>query len=619
MFPTETDQSESGPPRLAVTATEPEKRGRGCKLLSAFVMAALIRILSGCSGAIDDAPLGTTAAGNPVFQEITAAAGLPTDFVADADSDYAMPHIMGSGCAMFDANTDGLPDLLLIPSHPANTEAAARCTLLLQNPDATFRDQSSAAGLRVGVGKTDESEPSIRVFGMGAAVADVDNDGDADVLITTSGGMSLFLNNGHAEFADVTRASGLSSSRWNTAATFFDYDRDGWLDLFVVSYVDYFPGSICQDGTGRRDFCGPLAFTGTVDRLYRNTGATGGLPEFEDITVRCGLTQAAGKGLGAVCSDFDGDGRIDLYVANDMEPNRLWIQQPDGTFQDDADLRGCAVDLNGRPQASMGTAWCDLNRDGRSDLFLTHLRGETNTLYNQIGHGVFADQTAASGLGTGSLNFTGFGVMTQDLDLDGSNDVVIANGRVMRSALLSPEPATHFWDDYAERNQIFLNDGSGHFSELTPADDPLTTPVEVSRGLAAGDLDNDGDIDLLVNSTAAPARLYRNVAKRKGHWLLIRVVDPALRRDALGAQVTIHCGTKTWIREVQPNIGYLSSHDPRIHFGLGDADQFDSLEVVWPDHSADTEVFSGGNVDRMIVIERGSGVAKNPSSTLGTR
>lgn len=526
---------------------------------------------------------------------------------ASNESSFEMPGIMGSGCSMIDLNSDERLDLVLVAGDPNETNAnptGALCQVLVQTPGGSFIDASAAAGI------------AVRGFGMGAFGGDIDNDGDTDVLTTSAAGNALYRNEGSMKFQDITSDAGIESSRWSTAAVFFDFDCDGWLDLLVVNYVDYFPGSLCLDGSGRRDYCGPQSFTGTSDRLFRNRGAEGKPGTFDDVTVSSGIARGLGKGLGAVCSDFNGDNRPDIYVANDMEPNFLWIQNDRGGFEEEAPIRGCSVDLQGRPQASMGTAWSDLDGDGLQDFFLTHLRGETNTMYRQLPNGVYLDQTALTNLGESSLNSTGFGVVVRDLNLDGHVDLAIANGHVMRSPLLRPTAAASHWAEYVDRNLLYLGTGEGVFKELSVDSDPFLVHHEVSRGLAAGDVDNDGDIDLLVSSVAAAPRLFRNESAGTGHWLTLSLRHPEWNRDAIGARVTLSAGDNRWTSEVMPNVGYLSSHDSRVHFGLGSIAAFDSIVVQWPVSPPYWEEFGPGPANQHLVLKKGSGKAvrdQNPN------
>jgi hypothetical protein len=573
-----------------------------CTVPASFKLFMLVTALTlaGCDSGGPPARSGSgSATALPLFREWPVSAFTEHPHQAAADT-FEMPEIMGSGCSLADLDADGRLDLLVVPGMVSAAEASAggaQLLVLLQQSDGSFADVSGIAALRV------------RGFGMGCYPADIDNDGDLDVLTTSAGGTALFRSEsatGKLRFVDVTEVAGLTSSRWSTAAAFVDYDCDGWLDLLVVNYVDYFSGSVCADASGRRDYCGPQAFSGTADLLYHNLGGQGQPGIFENVTVSSGLAAAVGKGLGTVCTDLNGDRLPDLYVANDMEPNRLWIQGPPGRFTDEGSLRGCAVDLQGRPQASMGTALADLDHDGQEDLFLTHLRGETNTWYRQLGGGVFLDDTVRSGLGEPSRNDTGFGVAARDLDLDGYTDLIVVNGRVMRAPLLQPAPAGSHWMEYAERRRVLTGTADGRFCllELT---EPFLQQSLVSRGLAAGDIDNDGDIDLLTTAIAAPAQLWQNVAPRSGHWLTLKVTDTPHRRDALGAGIVVRAGGRRWTASVVPHTSYLSSHDPRIHLGLGNASRYDSVDVHWPDEREGVERFSGGTADRAVELRRGEG------------
>jgi hypothetical protein len=507
---------------------------------------------------------------------------------------------MGSGAALFDYDNDGRLDLYLLQ----NGGPASRSTnrLYHQEADGSFKDVSAGSGL------------DVAGYGMGVAIGDVNNDGWPDVLITEYGGLRLFLNNGNGTFTDVTREAGLQSVLWGTSACFFDYDRDGWLDLVVVNYVDYSPSRPCGDSS-KRDYCHPNAFSGTVAKLYRNLGSSG-VVRFEDVTLKSGFGRVPGPGLGVVCADFDGDGWPDIFVANDSQPNRLWINQRDGTFKEEAVVRGIAYNGLGRPQANMGIALGDISGQGLFDVYVTHLTEETNTLWKQGPRGLFRDQTAAAGLASPRWRGTGFGTVLGDFDHDGALDLAVVNGRVSRSPEQGIEHRAStrdsrtaildsFWRDYAERNQLFANDGRGRFRDISVHNGPLCGAAAVSRGLACGDLDGDGALDLLVTTVAGPARLFRNVVPNRGHWLMVRALDPALKRDAYGAEVAVQAGGHRHLRWLNPGSSYLCSNDPRAHFGLGGAERVDAIEVRWPDGMA--EAFPGCEADRVVVLRKGSG------------
>ncbi|MGC1272336.1 MAG: VCBS repeat-containing protein, partial [Planctomycetaceae bacterium] len=392
-----------------------QERSRCCRAAGAFFVETWLFVAAGCGGVEPPTQPATSPPAAPWLIESTQSFGLEFVHQAGEPLRYEMPQIMGSGCGLLDFDGDGRLDLYLVDGE-ASQRGGRRDGLFRRGNDQTFVEATDAAGIR-----NDG-------YGMGVAVADFDNDGFSDLYVSSYGPDQLFRNNGDGTFADVTETAGIVAPGWGTAVCFSDYDRDGLLDLFVVHYVDYLPGQYCEDRSGRRDFCAPGVYLGTADRLYRNEGDG----RFVDVTSAVGLDVDLGKGLGVACDDFNTDGRPDFYVANDMEENHLWIQQPDGTFRNEAILRGAAVSAMGESQAGMGVVSADLTNDGRRDLFLTHLRGETNTLYVSSEGGFFTDGTANSGLGPNSRPATGFGVAAVDLRHDGRLDVLVANGRVLR-------------------------------------------------------------------------------------------------------------------------------------------------------------------------------------------
>lgn len=567
------------------------KLPRWSHVVWALVIVGIV-LAAGCRQA--PAPPVVATALPPWFEDATEELGL--NFVHDAGptGSYFMPQIMGSGAALFDFDNDGRLDIFLLQN---GGPKGATCRLYHQEKDGRFTDVSAGSGL------------DVAGWNMGVAVGDVNNDGFPDVLVTQYGGLRLFLNNGNGTFTDVTKEAGLESTLWGASACFVDYDRDGWLDLVVVNYLDFDPSWHCNDQLSRRDFCHPKSFPGSVTRLYRNLGhAAGRAPgrvAFEDVTLKSGLGKAPGAGLGVFCADFDGDGWPDILVTNDSQVNRLWINGHDGTFKDEALIRGIAMNGMGQPQGNMGIAVGDINGDGLFDVFITHLNEEVHAMYMQGPRGYFRDQTPAVGLTRGRWRGTGFGTVLADFDQDGTLDLAFANGGVSRKPAAPVSATRPFWEPYLERNQLFANKGDGKFQDISEENSALCGTPRIARGMAVGDVTGDGALDLLVTYVAEPARLYRNVAPNRGHWLLVRALDPALKRDAYGAVVTIRSGERRWTGWVNPGSSFLCSNDPRVHFGLGACATLDGLRVLWPDGT--TEEFSGRSADQVVELRKGEG------------
>jgi hypothetical protein len=531
----------------------------------------------------------------PWFADVTNDVGL--NFVHDPGpvGTYFFPQIIGSGAAFLDFDNDGLMDIFLIQNAGPNSKSVNR--LFRQTSEGKFVDVTAGSGL------------DVAGYGMGVAVGDVNNDGWPDILITEYGRLRLFRNNGNGTFTDVTKDSGLDNPRWGTSAAFFDFDRDGWLDLIVVNYVDYDPAITCTFPGGRKGFCEPNTFSGTVSRLFHNVSGKPGLPagaiRFEDVTVASGLGTLPGPGLGVLCADFNGDHWPDILIANDLKANRLWINQHDGTFKEEAVIRAIATNRLGQAEANMGIALGDVDGDGEWDIFITHLAEETHTFWRQGPKGRFRDATIQSRITASHWRGTGFGTVLADFDNDGALDLAIVNGRIAEPRTGVRTATGTFWGPYLERNQLFANNGHGEFRDISLSNPAFCGAPAVSRGLACADVNNDGGLDLLVTAIGAPARFYRNVAPNRGHWLIVRAVDPRLKRDAYGAEVTVSAGEKKWFRQVNPGYSYACSNDPRAHFGLGKAEHVDRIHVVWPDGLE--EDFAGGRVDRMLTLTRGAG------------
>ncbi len=581
-------------------------------------------IFTGCSRLppekeSSDATASSQSAVPLLFRDITEKTGINFMHEPGEPGHYFMPEIMSAGGAFFDYDLDGDLDVYLLNgghlSRAAGQTQSAKTgeptnRLFRQEADGSFVDATTDSGL---------GDPS---FSIGVATGDVNNDGYPDVFVTNYGQDKLFLNQKNGTFLDVTETAGIDNIRWSASACFFDYDRDGKLDLFVTNYVDYYPEKQCETRQGKPDYCGPKSFSPTIDRLYHNITPDRTskqellLPQFEDVTVASKIAQHAGPGLGVLAADFNGDDWPDLYVSNDQEANFLWINQQDGTFVDKAILLGAAYDFQGRPQASMGIAYGDTDEDGSFDLFLTHFQGETNALYLKKESIGFLESSQSTGLATPSLSYTGFGTKLADLDQDGDLDLLVVNGLVKipdsshQNSNTIPQDearfADPFWKQFAERNQIFLNDGTGKFHEYKSDQDNFITARDVSRGLISGDIDNDGDLDFLVTNSGGAARIYRNETPQQGNWLQVRAIEPDLgSRDAYGAVVTVVNGTRHWKRLINSASSYLSADDPRAHFGLGDIKKIDHIEVTWPDGSH--ERFPGGDVNQVRVLKHGTG------------
>ena len=555
-------------------------------------LAAVALLTSACQRPAAPPPAADGPADPGWFEDVTDRVGL--DFVHDAgplDGSYFMPQIIGSGAALFDFNNDGRPGILLLQNGGPNSPSKNK--LYRQLPGGLFKDVSAGSGL------------DFAGYNMGVAVGDVDNDGWPDVLVTQYGGVKLLLNNRDGTFKDETKQAGLDVPGWSTSAAFFDYDRDGRLDLVIARYLDYDPSVSCTPSSGISDYCNPKAFKGMTAVLYHNVGSRG-RPRFEDVTAASGLGRLPGPGLGVICADFDGDGWPDIFIANDGQPNRLWINRRDGTFEEEAVKRGVAYNGMGLAQAGMGVALGDADGDGLEDLFVTHLGEETNALWVQGPRGLFRDRSGASGLAAPRRRGTGFGTVMADFDLDGAPDIAVVNGHVHRNtSAADPAALGAYWSPYAEWNQLFAGDGKGRFRDLSAAQPELCGRPNVGRGLAVGDVNNDGAPDLLVTTAGGRARLLLNRAPNRGHWLAVRPFDPALNRDAVGAVVTVRAGARRWLRRADPAGGYLCSGDPRALFGLGPAAVVDGVEVLWPDGSR--EDFPGGPADRAMELRKGQG------------
>lgn len=544
-----------------------------------------ILALTACAAG-DSIPVGV-----PLFTDITADVGLDFIHQAGVDSSFYMPEIGGAGAAFLDFDNDGDLDIYLVNggSHAGSAKEVSN-RLYRQDADGKLTDVTEFSGL----GDTG--------YGMGVAVGDIDNDGFVDVYVSNVGPDALYRNLGDGSFQDISATAGINNSAWSSSIVFFDYDRDGLLDIYITNYLKLDANVTCPDPAGRPDYCGPASFDGVADVLYHNLGNG----RFADVSVSSGIASGGSKGLGVISADFNDDLYPDLYVANDGEANHLWINNRDGTFTDQASASGVALSGLGRPEAGMGIAFADLEDDGDFDLFVTHFRGETNTLYRAVENG-YRDESSPAGMDLASRPRTGFGTGFFDFDNDGDLDLVVVNGGVVRGAT-TVMGAGGYWDAYSEPNLLFENRserGNGiRFVDVSSFAPDLTADIASSRGLAFGDFDNDGGVDLLLNNAGGGARLLRNSGPR-GHWLLVRLVDPEQGGNAYGTMVTVSSGRQKMRRVVAPAYSYQSSNDVRVHFGLGESEMIDELEVKWPDGT--TETYSNIGSDQRIVITKGAG------------
>ncbi len=436
---------------------------------------------------------------------------------------------------------------------------------------------------------------------MGACSADYDRDGRVDLYVTSMGPNRLYHNAGQGQFVDVTDHSGTSSNLWSASCAFADVDNDGDADLYVVNYVDF---SISNNKQCIQDelhvYCHPNVYNGVSDILFRNNGDG----TFTDVTRDAGVYNPSGKGLGVVFGDYDRDGWTDMYVANDSVPNFLYHNNGNGTFKEVALLMGVAVGANGQPLAGMGTDMGDLDGDGFPEIFVTNLATQTHNLYKNLAGRVFIDATAQSGLGRATLPFVGFGAVFMDYDNDGDLDIAVANGDVIDNVALLRDDRS-----YPQRNLLLQNDGAGKFTDVTAQAGSGFALVKVGRALAAGDIDNDGDLDLLVVNAGQPADLLRNEGGNARNSLLVRLVGVTANPDGIGAELTLTVGGHKLVRQVKAGSSYLAQNDLRVHFGMGDSKTAERLEVRWP--GGGVEVIDNIQGNRILTVRQGEGVVRS--------
>ena len=511
--------------------------------------------------------------------EVTREAGLTFVHQSAAEKKYIVES-MGGGVAMFDFDRDGWLDLYLLNSSTVEGalagKARPKAALYRNLGNGTFREVASAAGL---------ADPG---WAMGVAVADYDNDGWDDLYVTCFGPNRLYRNRGNGTFEEVTKRAGVGDDRFSTGAAWGDYDRDGDLDLAVTNYVGFSLNDLPQFGKGPlcqyknlSVQCGPRGLPGAGDSLYRNNGDG----TFTNVSAEAGVDDAAGYyGLGVVWSDLDEDGWPDLFIANDATPNYFYRNNRDGTFREDGLVSGLAVDENGLEQGCMGVALGDYDRDGRIDLFVTNFAEQYNTLYRNLGDGVFTDLSRASQVAAGSVPLVGWGTSFFDADHDGWLDLLVVNGHVY------PQVEGAFpGGAYRQPKLFYRNRGDGTFAEESTTRSTALAQRRASRGAAWGDYDNDGDLDLLVNELDGSPMLLRNEGgNRAGSWLSLKLEGTRSNRSAIGARVTLRAGSRRYVDEVRAGGSYLSHSDRRLHFGLGLATHVDEIQIQWPSGTVET-------------------------------
>ncbi len=534
------------------------------------------------------APTTQPQAGTVTFTDITQQAGLDFHPVNGASAQKHIVETMGSGALFFDFDDDGLPDIFLVDggsvTDPAVSERA-RHRLYRNRGDGRFEDVTRTAGI------------GHREYGMGACAADYDNDDRVDLYVTNFGPNVLYHNDGQGTFTDVTPRAGVGSGLLGASCAFADIDNDGDVDLFVANYVEPDQSKICGDARARA-YCRPDVYSGVSSTMYRNNGDG----TFTDVTKVAGLDRTDGKALGVVFADYDSDGRVDLFVANDLTRNFLYRNEGKGVFREVGLPAGVALASDGRVRAGMGTDVGDYDGDGRLDLIVTNFESETHSLFRNLGGGLFADATFETGVGPATLPFLGFGVAFLDYDNDADLDLAIANGHVLDNAGLFRSRSR-----YAQRNLLMRNEGNGRFAEVGRQSGSGFALEKVSRTLVTGDIDNDGDLDLLVSNNGQPPDLLRNDGNAgSGNALLIRLRGRQGNRDGIGAMVTATVGSRKAVREVRAGSSYLGQNDLRVHFGLGRATVVDRLEVRWP--GGQVETLKAVAAQEIVTIAEGGGI-----------
>jgi hypothetical protein len=532
------------------------------------------------------------------FREVTKASGIRFHHERAASEQKLYTETMGAGVAWIDYNQDGLLDAFFVNSgytpyfHP---EKPPQPALYRNNGDGTFTDVTEQAGIH-----TDGT------FFFGVAVADFDNDGFPDIYMTGYRHSVLYHNNGNGTFTDVTAKAGVGDDgAWATAAGWFDYDRDGKLDLLVTNYVQFdadHPVSCGESKPGYRAYCHPDSFAGNSPRLFHNNGDG----TFTDVTKKAGLLNNDGKSLAVVLADLNNDGWPDIFIANDTQRNFLYLNNGDGTFRDVSYTSGAGFSEDGKPEAGMSADAADVRNTGLYDLYVSHLDFELNRYYRNNGDGTFTDATISSGLGQTNYRNSSFGARFFDFDNDGWRDLLVTNGHILDNIALYHPSVT-----YAEERKLYRNLGNGKFADVTNTQDAAFRAPRVGRGLAVGDYDNDGWLDFLISDNGEDAQLFRNEggsesAAKKNHWLGVHLIGTKSNRDGIGAALKITAGDFVSYDQAKGGMSFCSAQDPRIHFGLGSHTKVDALEIAWP--SGALQVIRDIPADQIVTVEEGKGI-----------
>ena len=517
------------------------------------------------------------------FRDATAESGI--DFVHDDGSRgkrYLMENI-ASGLGFIDMEGDGDLDIYLLNGAPAGASGKPN-TLWRNDGKGRFTDATGESGDAADTG-----------YAMGCAVADFDNDGDEDIYLTNYGRNRLLRNDGRGRFTDAGEEAGVDDPGFGAGCSFLDFDRDGWLDLYLSNYLQFAPAdhSPCRIA-GVPVYCDPRTYPPQPDRLYRNRGDG----TFEDVSDEAGISRKTGYGMGTVCSDFDGDGWVDIFVGNDVLGNFLFRNLGNGTFREIALPAGVAYDEFGDPQGTMGTNVGDYDNDGILDILVTTYQNQANTLYRGRGNNRFQDVTLATGIGTGSLPLVTWGCGFADFDHDGTREVFVAAGHLQDTVEEYNGAST-----YRQRNQLFAW-RSGRFADITARSGAALRVEESSRGAVFGDIDNDGDIDIVVQNARARPSLLENRSENPHHWTLVKLQGTGSNRSAIGARVRLTAGGRTQVDEVRAGRGYQGADDLRLHFGLGSSDRIDHLEIRWP--GGNEEIHTDLPANRILHLTEGA-------------